>query len=81
MILLNAIQSRELDRISQDKYGIPSYSLMTRAGETVADALVDRFPDAVTDVLVVAGKGKLPTARGRRVSPSSAGIENVIFIH
>jgi NAD(P)H-hydrate epimerase len=57
MILLNATQSRELDRISQDKYGIPSYSLMTRAGEAVADALVDRFPDAVTDVLIVAGKG------------------------
>src|SRR6202030_1777270 len=57
MILLNATQSRELDRISQDKYGIPSYSLMTRAGEAVADALVDRFPDAATDVLIVAGKG------------------------
>ena len=57
MILLNATQSRELDRISQDKYGIPSYSLMTRAGEAVADALVERFPEAVTDVLVVAGKG------------------------
>src|ERR1700756_2122583 len=57
MILLDATQSRELDRISQDKYGIPSYSLMTRAGEAVADALVERFPDAVTDVLVIAGKG------------------------
>ena len=57
MILLDASQSRELDRISQEKYGIPSYSLMTRAGEAVADALVERFSDAVTDVLVVAGKG------------------------
>jgi hydroxyethylthiazole kinase-like uncharacterized protein yjeF len=57
MILLDATQSRELDRISQQKYGIPSYSLMTRAGEAVADALVERFPDATTDVLVVAGKG------------------------
>ncbi len=57
MILLNAAQSRELDRISHDKYGIPSYSLMTRAGEAVAGALVERFPDAVNDVLVVAGKG------------------------
>ncbi len=57
MILLDASQSRELDRISQEKYGIPSYSLMTRAGEAVADALVERFPDGVTDVLVVAGKG------------------------
>jgi hydroxyethylthiazole kinase-like uncharacterized protein yjeF len=57
MILLDATQSRELDRLSRDDYGIPSYSLMTRAGEAVADALVERFPDAVTDVLVVAGKG------------------------
>jgi hydroxyethylthiazole kinase-like uncharacterized protein yjeF len=57
MILLDATQSRELDRISQDNYGIPSYSLMTRAGEAVADALVERYPGAATDVLVVAGKG------------------------
>jgi ADP-dependent NAD(P)H-hydrate dehydratase / NAD(P)H-hydrate epimerase len=57
MILLDATESRELDRISQEKYGIPSYSLMTRAGEAVANALVERFPDAATDVLVVAGKG------------------------
>jgi hydroxyethylthiazole kinase-like uncharacterized protein yjeF len=57
MILLDATQSRELDRLSRDEYGIPSYSLMTRAGEAVADALVERFPDAVTDVLVLAGKG------------------------
>ena len=57
MILLNAAESRELDRLSQEKYGIPSYSLMTRAGEAVADALVERFPEAAADVLVVAGKG------------------------
>jgi NAD(P)H-hydrate epimerase len=57
MILLNAAESRELDRISRDKYGISSYLLMTRAGEAVADALVERFPAAVTDVLVVAGRG------------------------
>ena len=57
MILLSAAESRELDRISQEKYGIPSYSLMTRAGEAVADTLVERFPEATTDVLVVAGKG------------------------
>src|SRR5208283_4881153 len=57
MILLNAAESRELDRISQEKYGIPSYSLMTRAGEAVADALVEQFPQAATDVLVVAGRG------------------------
>src|SRR5712692_10560375 len=58
MILLNAAESRELDRLSQDKYGIASYSLMTRAGEAVAGALVHRWPNALAgDVLVVAGKG------------------------
>src|SRR6266849_1584804 len=57
MILLNAAESRELDRISTEKYGIASYSLMTRAGEAVAGALVERFPESTTDVLVVAGKG------------------------
>ncbi|MGA7871851.1 MAG: NAD(P)H-hydrate epimerase, partial [Candidatus Binatus sp.] len=57
MILLNAAESRELDRISREKYGIPSYSLMTRAGEAVADALIERFSDGATDVLELAGKG------------------------
>jgi hydroxyethylthiazole kinase-like uncharacterized protein yjeF len=58
MILLNAAESRELDRLSQDKYGIASYSLMTRAGEAVVGALVRRWPAALAgDVLVVAGKG------------------------
>ncbi len=57
MILLNAAESRELDRISQDKFGIASYVLMTRAGESVADALVETFPEAIADVMVVAGKG------------------------
>src|ERR1700682_6519217 len=57
MILLNAAESRELDRISMEKYGIASYSLMTRAGEAVASELVERFPESAIDVLVVAGKG------------------------
>ncbi len=57
MILLNAAESRQLDSISQTKYGIESYALMTRAGEAVAGALVERFPEAASDVLVVAGKG------------------------
>ncbi len=58
MKLLTAAQSRELDRLSQDQYGVPSYSLMTRAGEAVADATAGRFADAIrAGVLVVAGKG------------------------
>jgi len=58
MILLTASESRELDRLSREKYGIPSYSLMTRAGEAVAAALVMRFHEAArAGVLVIAGKG------------------------
>jgi ADP-dependent NAD(P)H-hydrate dehydratase / NAD(P)H-hydrate epimerase len=58
MKLINASESRELDRLSQEKYGVLSYSLMTRAGEAVADIALHRFHDAVhAGVLVVAGKG------------------------
>jgi ADP-dependent NAD(P)H-hydrate dehydratase / NAD(P)H-hydrate epimerase len=58
VILLSAAESRELDRLSQEKYGVASYSLMTRAGEAVAAALLQRWGHALHDgVLVVAGKG------------------------
>jgi ADP-dependent NAD(P)H-hydrate dehydratase / NAD(P)H-hydrate epimerase len=58
MILLTASESRELDRLSREKYGIASYSLMTRAGEAVAAALVTRFREAAhAGALVIAGKG------------------------
>ncbi|MGH7948949.1 MAG: NAD(P)H-hydrate epimerase, partial [Candidatus Binataceae bacterium] len=58
MILLSAAESRELDRLSRDAHGISSYSLMTRAGEAVAEVLVRRFPDALAGgVLVICGKG------------------------
>ena len=58
MILLNAAESRELDRLSQEQYGIESYSLMRRAGEAVADLMLRRWPNAIGGpVLVIAGKG------------------------
>ena len=58
MILLTAAESRELDRLSQDEFGIDSYALMTRAGEAVAEAVMARHPSCTRDgVLVVAGKG------------------------
>jgi ADP-dependent NAD(P)H-hydrate dehydratase / NAD(P)H-hydrate epimerase len=58
MILLTAAQSRELDRLSQQKYGVASYELMTNAGEAVARVIARRWPEAMArNVLVVAGKG------------------------
>ena len=55
MELLSAEESRRLDRLTQDKFGVPSYSLMSRAGEAVARAITKRWPRA--RVLLVAGKG------------------------
>lgn len=58
MKLLSAAESRELDRLSREKYGVASYALMTRAGEAVAAAVMRRWRHAVHHgVLVVAGKG------------------------
>jgi hydroxyethylthiazole kinase-like uncharacterized protein yjeF len=58
VILLNARESRELDRLSQQKYGVPSYALMARAGTAVADAIAIRWPAALRrGVLVIAGRG------------------------
>jgi hydroxyethylthiazole kinase-like uncharacterized protein yjeF len=58
MKLLTAAQSRELDRLSQTKFGVPSFALMSRAGEAVASAVLENWPQAVrAGVVVVAGKG------------------------
>lgn len=58
MILLDAAESRELDRLSQEKYGVESWALMRRAGEAVADLLLRRWPATIgAPVLVIAGKG------------------------
>ncbi len=49
---------RELDRLTIQKYRVPSLTLMERAGEAVAQALLDRFGKiAKGGVLVVSGKG------------------------
>jgi hydroxyethylthiazole kinase-like uncharacterized protein yjeF len=58
MILLTAAQSRKLDRLSQQKYGIDSYALMTHAGEAVARLIARQWPEAMArGVVVIAGKG------------------------
>ncbi len=58
MILLTASESRDLDRLCQSQYGVPSYTLMTRAGEAVARSVARLWPDAMAaGVVVVAGKG------------------------
>jgi len=58
MIVVNAEQMRELDRLTIQRYGVPSLTLMERAGEGIAQAILERFGrNAKKGVLVVAGKG------------------------
>ena len=58
MLVVTAKEMRELDRLTIEKYGVPSLTLMERAGEGVFDALLERFPKATKKgVLVVAGRG------------------------
>ncbi|HLH78038.1 MAG TPA: NAD(P)H-hydrate dehydratase [Candidatus Binataceae bacterium] len=61
MRLLNADESRRLDRLSHDKYAISFWSLMSNAGAGVAHALLERWPQArqarAGAIVVVAGRG------------------------
>jgi NAD(P)H-hydrate epimerase len=58
MIVVTADEMRELDRLTIQRFGVPSLALMERAGEKVAQAILERFGRAAKKgVLVVAGKG------------------------
>ena len=58
MIVVTAEQMREMDRLTIQKYGVPSLKLMERAGEGITKAILENFTGAAKrGVLVVAGKG------------------------
>jgi hydroxyethylthiazole kinase-like uncharacterized protein yjeF len=58
MKVLTAEQMREADRLTTERYGIPSLQLMENAGAAVADYLAQAFPDLSTRaILVLCGKG------------------------
>src|ERR1044071_9697762 len=58
MIVVTAAQMREMDRLTIEKYGVPSLTLMEYAGPGIAPAILERFSrHAKKGVLVVAGKG------------------------
>ena len=58
MIVVTAEQMREMDRLTIQKYGVPSLSLMERAGEAITKAILDNFGRVrQKGVLIVAGKG------------------------
>lgn len=58
MKVLTAAQMREADRLTTERYGIPSSELMENAGTAIADFLREKFPDLPRGkVLVLCGKG------------------------
>ncbi|MGE5219419.1 MAG: NAD(P)H-hydrate dehydratase [Chloroflexota bacterium] len=58
MLVVTAEQMREMDRLTIQKYGVPSLTLMERAGAGIAQAILARLArNAKRGVLVVAGKG------------------------
>jgi ADP-dependent NAD(P)H-hydrate dehydratase / NAD(P)H-hydrate epimerase len=58
MLVVTTAQMRELDRLTIQKYQTPSLTLMERAGEGIAGAILERFARAAKKgVLIVAGKG------------------------
>ena len=58
MKVLTAEQMRETDRLTSDRYGVPSLQLMENAGAAVAGYLAATFPDlSARSILVLCGKG------------------------
>jgi ADP-dependent NAD(P)H-hydrate dehydratase / NAD(P)H-hydrate epimerase len=56
--VLTAEQMREADRLTTDRYGVPSLQLMENAGAAVAEYLADALPDLPgRSILVLCGKG------------------------
>lgn len=54
--LYSAEQSRQLDRVAIDEFGVPGYTLMQRAGQACMDELRRRY-GAVASLTVVCGAG------------------------
>jgi NAD(P)H-hydrate epimerase len=56
MKIVTAAEMRETDRITSERFGVPSLTLMENAGTAVADYVTSHFPDAQR-IGVICGKG------------------------
>jgi len=55
MKIVTAAEMREIDRLTTERYGVPSLTLMENAGTAVAEFAQEHFD--FTSVCVVCGKG------------------------
>ena len=56
MKIVSAAEMREIDRVTSEKFGVPSLTLMENAGTAVANFVLSEYPDAKR-VGVICGKG------------------------
>jgi ADP-dependent NAD(P)H-hydrate dehydratase / NAD(P)H-hydrate epimerase len=56
MKITTAAEMRSIDRVTTEKYGVPSLTLMENAGASVADFILDRYP-RMQRIAIVCGKG------------------------
>jgi hydroxyethylthiazole kinase-like uncharacterized protein yjeF len=58
MKVLTAAQMREADRLTSERFGVPSLTLMENAGTGVVEFLATQFPDlARRHIVILCGKG------------------------
>src|SRR5580698_2913658 len=56
MKILTAAEMREVDRVTSERFGVPSHDLMENAGSAVAQFVLSRYPSA-NRIGVICGKG------------------------
>lgn len=56
MKIVTATEMREIDRLTSERFGVPSLTLMENAGTTVAEFVLREYPQAKC-IVVVCGKG------------------------
>ncbi len=56
MKIVAAAEMREIDRVTSQKFGVPSLTLMENAGSAVAEFVLSRYP-AAKQIGVICGKG------------------------
>jgi NAD(P)H-hydrate epimerase len=56
MKIVTAAEMREIDRVTTEKFGVPSLTLMENAGSAVAEQVL-RFWQPGLRALVICGKG------------------------
>lgn len=56
MKIVTAAEMREIDRITSERFGVPSLTLMENAGTAVTEFVLERYPQA-RRIGVICGKG------------------------